>query len=187
MKTYSLRDAGIRLPEDVRSEVRAAAFRGLVSAAHKTVEVVVSEIIPSFGDRMPVDRGAYRAGWRVQPMRSEGKVLVLNTAPHAVLIEEGVRAGNVKIGRKMIDALAEWVRRKGIGGRSVTSASGRTRLVKASRAEAASIAWAIAKDMRRRGIFNRGGEQGLGIMRKAERRIPAIIKTEVTRELRKLK
>ena len=75
--------------------MRERAFAGLVSAGHRVVQVIVSEIIPSFGDRMPVDRGVYRAGWRVQPLKGEGKVLVHNVAPHAAFIEHG------KAGRAM--------------------------------------------------------------------------------------
>jgi hypothetical protein len=184
MKVYALKDAGVML-HDVESGWREAAFRGLVAAGHRTVEHIVADVIPSFGDRMPVDRGAYRAGWRVQPVKAEWKVVVVNTAPHAAFIEHGVRAANVKIGRKMIEALAEWVRRKGIGGRTVVSSSGRERRVRASNAEATAMAWAIAKSMQKVGIFNRGGEQGLGVLRKAERRVPEFIKEEVERELSK--
>ena len=42
-----------------------------------------------------------------------------------MFIEEGVRGENVKIGRAMIDALAAWVRMKGIGGRMVASSQAR--------------------------------------------------------------
>ncbi len=184
MKSYSLAQSGV-LVRDLRGEVRERAFAGLVSAGHRVVQVIVSEIIPSFGDRMPVDRGVYRAGWRVQPLKGEGKVLVHNVAPHAAFIEHGVPAGHVRIGRKMIEALAEWVRRKGIGGRTVVSKSGRERRVKASAAEATAIAWAIAKSMQKKGIF--AGGKGLGVLRKVEPRIPGIVKEEVERELRKVK
>lgn len=183
MGTFTLRDAGVKLPKEVARSVRDAAFRGLVSAAHKIVQVIDAEVIPSFGDRMPVDRGAYRGGFRVLPMKAEGKVVIRNIAPHAVFIEEGVRASNVKISRQMIQNLAEWVRRKGIGGRTVTSKSGRERFVRAGKAEATSIAWAIAKSMQERGIFEKG--KGLHVMRKAEAHMPAIVKREVVAELRR--
>jgi hypothetical protein len=186
VKVYKLSDAGVMV-KDVESQWREAAFRGLVAAGHRTVEHIVADVIPSFGDRMPVDRGAYRADWRVQPVKAEWKVVVVNTAPHAVFIEHGVRAANVKIGRKMIEALAEWVKRRGLGSRTVTSSSGRVRRVKASNAEAMAMAWAIARSMQSKGIFNRNGEQGLGVLRKAGRRIPEFIKDEVERELHKLK
>jgi hypothetical protein len=183
--TLTLAQAGVRFPKEIGSAVRKAAFDGLVSAAHAIVQLVDAEIIPSFGDRMPVDRGAYRAGFRVLPMRAEGKVVIRNSAPHAVFIEEGVRAENVKISRKMIENLAEWVRRKGIGGRTVTSKSGRERLVAASASEATSIAWSIAVSMQKNGIFNKGG--GLHVMRKAEAHAPAIVRREVESEIRKAK
>ena len=85
----------------------------------------------------------------------------------------------------MIEALAEWVRRKGIGGRTVVSKSGRERRVKASAAEATAIAWAIAKSMQKKGIF--AGGKGLSAPCKVEPRIPGIVKEEVERELRKVK
>jgi hypothetical protein len=182
VKTYSLRDSGLML-KDLENDVREAAFKGLVSAAHRTVEHIVADVIPSFGDRMPVDRGAYRAGWRVQPVKGEGKVVVSNASHQAVVIEDGVRAGSVKPSRKFIEALAKWVRRKGIGGRTVVSASGRERRVKASNAEATAIAWAILMSMKRRGIF---GPKGLGVLRIAERRVPQFIKDEVEAELQKV-
>lgn len=170
--------------EDIKGGLREAAFRGLVAAGHKTVEHIVADVIPSFGSRMPVDKGAYRAGWRVQPVKSEGEVIVQNSSPHAPFVDLGVRPGHVKIGRKLIAALTEWVQRKGLGGRTVTSASGRVRQVKASKAEATSIAWAIAKSMQAKGIF---GGTGLRILEKAEKRVPTFIKEEVERELAKVK
>jgi hypothetical protein len=185
MGTFTLRQAGVQLPREVGKEVRRAAFGGLVSAAHAIVQMIDSQIIPSFGARMPVDRGAYRAGFRVLPERAEGKVVIHNVSPHAVFIEEGVRAENVKIGRKMIKALAEWVRRKGIGGKVVTSKGGRSRVVKASAAEATSIAWSIAKSMQANGIFAKG--QGLHVMRRAEAHMPAIVRREVSAELRRVR
>jgi hypothetical protein len=183
--TFTLKQAGVRLPRELGGAVRKVAFDGLVSAAHKIVQLIDAEIIPSFGDRMPVDRGAYRAGFRVLPVRAEGKVVIRNSAPHAVFIEEGVRAANVKISRQMIENLAEWVRRKGIGGRTVTSKSGKERLVKASAAEATAIAWAIAKSMQEKGIFDKG--RGLHVMRRAEAHMPEVIRREVEAELRKVK
>jgi hypothetical protein len=176
-KTYALKDAGVML-EDVGKEVRAAASRGLLAAAHRTVAHIVGSIIPSL-PHPPVDRDIYRAAWRAK--KDGDGAVVENLAPHAGFIEYGVRAGSVKQGRAMIDALTEWVKRKGIGGRTVTSAGGKTRHVKASDAEARGIAWAIAKSMQKRGIF---GPKGLRVLEKAGKMIPTFIDQEVAREMK---
>lgn len=160
----------IRKLEDKR---RKAAERGLVSAAHRVVNYIQTEIIPK-EPRVPVDRGTYRAGWRAR--RIEGGALVYNNVPHAEIVEHGAKAENIKIGKKMIDALAEWVARKGMTG----NAKGVERA-----AEARRIAWAIAKSMQKNGIFNRGG--GLKILEKARKMIGQFIQEEVRAELRALR
>lgn len=178
-RIYTLKDAGLMLG-DLKGSMKAAAHRGLLAAAYRIVEHIVSDIIPGL-DNPPVDRGIYRAGWRAR--RIEEGAIVENVSPHAVFIEYGVRGSHVRIGRAMIDALAAWVRRKGIGGRNVVSKSGKTRLVKASATEARQIAWAIAKDMERFGIFR---PKGLRVLEKASKRFPEFIREEVIRELAKL-
>jgi len=146
-------------------EVRAAAMRGLYSAAVRTVAHIQTVVIPS-EPRVPVDRGLYRAGWRA--VRIPEGAMVINTVPHAVIIEYGVKAENVRAGRKMLDALADWVRRKGL---------------EKSETGARRVAYAIAMSMKRKGIFNRGA--GLHILGKAVRQIPRFISEEVAREIRK--
>jgi len=178
VKTWDLKDAGI-LVEEIGHDLRAAASRGLLAAAHRVVHHIVAEVIPRAGLYPPVDRGIYRAAWRA---RKDGTgAVVENRAPYAAIIEYGARPQNIRIGRKMIDALAAWVRRKGIGGKTVTSASGSRRLVRATESEARSIAWAIAKSMQRRGIF---GTRGLRVLEQAGRQIPRFIREEVAREMR---
>jgi hypothetical protein len=176
-KVWRLEDAGLMLKE-IEGDVKKAASAGLLAAAHRTVAHIVANIIPGLM-HPPVDRGLYRAGWRA---RKDGTgAVVENVAPHAIFIEYGVRAGNVKIGRAMIEALAAWVKRKGIGGRTVTGKSGKTRHIKATNTEAESIAWAIAKSMQKHGIF--AGGKGLGVLKEAEKSVPRFIREEVGREL----
>lgn len=154
--------------------MKKAAMRGLLAAANRTVNHIVTGIIPAL-TRRPVNRGVYRAGWRAQPEPNGASVL--NSVPHAVFIEHGVRPENVKIGRKMIEALTEWVRMKGIGGKVNQHGF----LVKRpSMKQAEATAWAIAKSMKRRGIF---GIVGLGVLKKAGRKIPTFIREEVAREI----
>lgn len=157
----------------LQGDLKKAAMRGLYSAAQRGVEIMQTEIIPA-EPRVPVDRGIFKAGFRVKKI-AKG-FLIFNRAPHAVVVDQGVRAQNVKIGRAMIDALAKWVIRKGLTGNArgaEKSAQGR------------NIAWAIAKSMQRRGIFNQG--KGLMLMAKLRKRLPAVIEEEVRREIREMK
>jgi hypothetical protein len=155
----------------LEGELKRAALRGLYSAAQRMVGVVGETIANE--SRVPVDRGIYKAGWRARAL-PDGATYS-NATPHGVLIEDGVRADHVKPGRQMIDALAAWVVRKGLVGAA--------RGVEAA-AEGRRIAWAIAKSMQKKGIFNNGG--GLKIMAKANRRLPAILEEEVRREIERM-
>jgi hypothetical protein len=149
--------------DELKEKWRKAAVLGLQSAAARGVQDIITRIIPSRTPQ-PVDRGVYRSGWRFYPA-PDGAVIEC-FEPHAILIEDGVRAGNVKIGKKMIDALAEWVQRKGI----------------VSGDEARSVAWAIAKSMQRRGIFNKG--KGMGILAElVDQYLPGYVEEEVAREV----
>lgn len=163
---------------DLEGKMRKAAMRGLLSAGHRLVGVIQNEIIPR-EERIPVDRGIYRAGWRVRKV--EGGVLVYNGTPAAAIIEDGARAENIKIGRKMLDALTEWIIRKGFI-KTVKTRDDAGRFTNAKRdAEARQLAWAIAQSMKKKGIFNKG--QGLKILAKARRRLPQLIVEEVKREI----
>lgn len=150
-------------------KIAKAAHRGLVLAANRSVAQIVTVIIPSRSPQ-PVDRGVFRAGWRYEE-RAQGRVFILNLEPHAAHIEHGVRGENVKIGRAMIQALSEWAIRKGIVG---------------SEKEAKAFAWATAMSMKNRGIFNRNGRKGLGILAELMEKYAAkFVQEEVTREIRK--
>ena len=149
----------------------AAALRGVRSAGERLVAHIVTEIIPR-EPRIPVDRGIYRAGWRTRPLPNG--VLVYNGTPHATFIEDGVRGDHVKVGRAMVDALAEWVKRKGLTGAAKKEET---------RAQARSIAMAIAQSMKKKGIF--GGGKGLKILARAEKKVDGFLDEEVKRELEK--
>lgn len=144
-----------------KGRFREAAVRGIQSAAMRGVAAIQTEIIPAIVPQ-PVDRGLYRAGWRWTP--EEDGATIFNNEPHAKFIEFGVRAANVKIGRKMIQALAEWVVRK--------------KLARPGK-EALRAAWAIAKTMQRRGIFGRG-QNVLALLRG---RMLDFLQEEVAREV----
>lgn len=156
----------------LEKEFVPAAERGLVAAAERLVQHIVTEIIPK-EPRIPVDKGIFRAGWRVRKIPRGA--IVYNAAPHATFINDGVRGENVKIGRAMIDALAKWVVRKGLTG----PAKGAERA-----AEGQRIAWAIAKSMKAKGIF--AGGKGLKILERALEKAPTFMTEEVKRELEKI-
>jgi hypothetical protein len=153
-------------------EQHKAALRGVRSAGLRMVSHIQNVVIPG-ETRVPVDRGIYRGAWRAKNV-PDGS-LVHNDSPHGGFIEDGVRGENVKIGRAMIDALVEWVRRHGLV-RDVPKAG--------REAAARGVAFAIARDMKRRGIF---GGSGLKILAKARTKAREFIEQEVTAELRKMK
>jgi hypothetical protein len=178
VQKFKLEDAG-KWASLVSIAMTEAAERGLVAAANRTKSHIITDLIPQ-ANPMPVDRGTYKNAWHAEP--AHGGAVVYNDSPQASIIEDGARAPNIRIGRKMIDALVEWVKRKGIGGTNKTSKGGLTRIVKATTTEATSIAWAIAKSMQKSGIYE---GHGLKIFEKAAKRIPEFIREEVTRELKK--
>lgn len=157
--TITLKEAGIYFGEKLPKLQRAAALRGLASAAQRGLQLVQAEIIPSRSPQ-PVDRGVYRAGWRA--VKIKDGYAVENLEPHAAFVEYGVRASNVKPGRAMIAALQEWARRHGFE-------------------DPLGAAWAIAKAMQKRGIW---GGRGLGIHSLMNDRLRnGIVEEEVKREM----
>jgi hypothetical protein len=148
-----------------------------VSLAMSVLEDIQTSIIPGSTPHVPVDRGIYRASWK-----SKGKLsgdagdglMIYSSAPHAPFIEDGVRAENVKPGRAMIDALTEWVIRKGMvdkqsaksRAKAFTAHTDTKGVPKAAFAktmtknlvaqEARGIAFAIAHAMKSKGIFHGG-------------------------------
>ena len=157
--------------------------RGCVSAAFRLLGIVQNEIIPQ-ENPAPMFDGAYRAAWHVETTK-KGADLV-NNMPYAPVIEYGARAENIHISRPMIEAIAEWARRKGLTGHAPGKRSSPEAV-----ASARQIAWAIARSMQGtpskpgKGIFNRDGKKGLRIAEKASKRVPEFIEEEVRREVRR--
>lgn len=169
MTTVDLKEYVQRLDRFKRTEFRRAVVDGLLLAAQRGQQKIVAEIIPSRSPP-PVDRGTYRGGWSVDPLPDEGAI-IYNDELHALVIEHGARADNVKIGRSMIQALTEWVMRKGIAG------AGK---------EAVRAAWAIARSMQKRGIFNRDGKEGLGILEElVTQHLPDLVQEECEDAIRR--
>ncbi len=145
-----------------------AAKRGVYSAALRGVQLIVGKIIPSRVPE-PSDRGLFKSGWRAEPMPDGA--LLFNIEAHADFIEHGVRAANVKVGTAMLRAIAAWAERKGF----------------AAEGGGMKAAWAIVGAMKKRGIFNRAGVPGLGILRECievAENLPAFIREEVGREIK---
>ncbi len=69
---------------------------------------IVGVVVPETQPYPPVDTGAFRAGFRVG---DEGSILHVNPKLFHI-IDKGVPKENVKVSRKMIDALTFWVQRK---------------------------------------------------------------------------
>ncbi len=153
--------------------IEKVAKRAVLSTALLIVQRITTVIIPK-EPRQPVDRGAYRAAWKAK--KDPDGALVSNSLPYASVIEYGAKAENVKISRAMIDALAAWVLRKGLVAKG-KGAAGKAR----ANLEARSVAWAIARGMQKRGIFN--GGKGLRILEKALKGLEEIYAEELKREL----
>jgi len=157
-------------PEEIRHWLEAgfekAAERAVLATAARLISHIQNDVIPK-EDPKPVDRGLYRAGWRMKAIRKGAEVY--NTVPHAPIIEYGARAQNIKIGRVMIDALERWVIRKGIAGK----------------ADARGVAFAIANSLKKKGIFNRGGPGGLRILEKALVKLGDFLSREFPVEIRR--
>jgi hypothetical protein len=154
--SMSLKD-GSAWVRGLANNLPTAAKRGLYSAGLRIMADLQND------NSLPRDRGTYRAGWRCDPTDQGAEVH--NVAMHGLFIEESVRSENVKIGRRMIDALAEWAKRKGLGvtykaiapgkkGGAWVSGKGYVKAIKATKDELRAIAWAIAISIKRRGLFN---------------------------------
>lgn len=165
MATIPLRMAASWL-DRVHTDVRGAALKAALSATQIGVRDIKGVIIPGM-PHPPVGRGTYRDGWRYFRI-PEGARIENRVYPQAPLIEFGVRGSSIKIGRAMIIALSEWIAMKGLAFKNPGDTL-------------EGVAWAIAKSMQKRGIFNEGDSHGFHIIDKA---IPAMLK-EFERAFRK--
>lgn len=167
MSTIKIEDAPAWAQRHAKT-MEEAALRGLRSAAQRIITKIQTDIIPNtkLSDGRvapPVDRGQYRAGWRYRPI-TRGAMITHIDQKMAAIMEYGVRAENVKIGRKMIDALTTWVMRKSLALDAI---------------EAKQIAWAIAKTMKDKGM------EGRKVLERAMAAAPDIVREEVNYELQR--
>lgn len=168
-----------KLAEYLDKGLEKAAMRALYATALRVVERIVSVLIPR-EPNPPVDRGAFRAGWRAR--KEADGASVYNSLPYAAIIEGGARAENIKVGRAMIDALAKWVLRKGlVKAETASTRKGKAAARSAAEAEARAVAWAIAMAMKKRGIFRNG--KGLHLLDTALLQAPRYFAEELRREI----
>lgn len=158
----------------IEDSLKQAARRAILGACLRVVQKISTEVIPA-EPKPPIDRRVYAAGWRAKAIPNGA--LIQNTVPYSSVIERGAKAENIKVGKKMIDALTEWVMRKGLVG------AGKGAAANDARAEARKIAWAIAMSMKKRGIFD-GGE-GLHILAKALKGFQEIFRKELGVEIKR--
>ncbi len=176
MPTFELKDYE-KLARWLDSGLEDGVHKGLVSAGFRLLGVIQNEIIPSLKPP-PIFDGAYRAAWKVETVKDGSEVY--NDMPYAPVIERGAKAENIKPGRAMIDALAEWARRKGLTGHAPGERSSAD-----AYAASRSIAWAIARAMQKKGIFNRDGKEGLRVAEKAAVKGREFVEEEVREEVRR--
>lgn len=176
MATVDLKDASTFF-QNLEGERKKQAIAGCRLAAVRCVATIQSVIIPSRKPQ-PVDRGIYRAGWKVQSLPNGAAYY--NDSPVAAIIEYGARAGNIKIGRKLLAALAEWVIRKGIVKRIKGDAQGT-----ATQNAAWAMAWAIAKKAQAgAGFHNRFAGGGQQVMKDCNERFASdFMVEEINREM----
>jgi hypothetical protein len=152
--------------QGVAKDLRKIARDCALTACARGAEELQVKIIPSLKPHPPINRRLYLNSWRYEFTKNGARLF--NREKVAPLIEFGVRAENVKIGRAMIAALSEWVAMKNLL-KDNSNASVEDRQATKS---VQSVAWAIAKKMKRRGIFNNG--QGFHVL---DAVMPTLIKT----------
>jgi hypothetical protein len=155
----SIEEAG-KWISSLAKDIPNAARRGTYAAALHIQQDLMTD------NSLPRDRGIYRAGWRAEPAPYGADVF--NQTIQGLLIEESVRPDQVKIGKTMIQALMEWARRKHLGDtpkvtkkqHEIDFGTGKAKDVRFHRSskratmdELKSIAWAIAKNIKKRGLF----------------------------------
>lgn len=163
MPTIELKDAARFFGEGLVKKMEDAALAGLLSAAQRLKQDIVTVHIPNAKPFPPVARGTYRAGWMVRETRDGAEIY--NDVPHASIVEHGVAAASVKPGRAMIAALTDWVVLRGL----------------ADSSNAVGVAFAVARNLMQTGIF--AGGKGLKILDRALKDAPKYIREEVQREI----
>lgn len=160
-----------------KERVRRASQQAVVLAANRVIVEIQTVIVPSFPDKeRPVNKNNYVRGWRWRKTGRGALIYNLTLGGYGAFIEYGVRGKNVKISKKMIDALSEWIKDKGIGATAHVSSKGKVTMRPPSEMVRRQMALQMARKMRGRGIFNRNGKQGLGILATARKKIPGFVR-----------
>lgn len=90
-----------RMGEAAPEAVRKALVEGAVTLRGELVQQAIASSAPQ-----PVDRGQYKAGWRMSEVA--GGAVVFNLTPQALWMERGRAPGPVPL-----KPIRDWVRRKG--------------------------------------------------------------------------
>ena len=159
------------LPELIASKMEVAILRAIYSTQMRLWQHIITVLIPGY-PRKPVDRSTYQAGFGVK--KTMRGATLYNTAPHAPMVENGVRPENVKPGRKMREAIREWLIRKQI----------------CSEDEADFVAMRVIRKMKMTGIFMTAAQGakpggGLQVMKTALKSLDGFLMEEIEAELKK--
>ena len=181
LRDYSrlVAEFGVEAPRRGRKAMFSAATRGMKR----------SVLLTSKGDRKPVDRGAYRRGWRVR-RHPDGAVLY-NPVSYAPIVEAGSRPHWAPL-----QPLIEWVVRKGLSGGKARSSeilvkrAGRMnkqgRLTKGAQRSGMRLFEAVEIARRIRFKIAKKGTKGHWILKRASRRFKKYIHEEIKSELRRI-
>lgn len=182
MKTIPIKNVNPEL-DRILLQHKQATINGIQAAVIRLHQIILTVYIPMTNPN-PVDRGLYRAGWTVDLLPNGAKLR--NYVPWALFIEYGVLPKNVKASKKMIQALAEWILRKGFARKMVMDKkSGKPTMIKDKDAQALAMAYAISTIMKKKtGIH---GKTGRKILEKCIGSFwYSMLEAEVQRELNKV-
>jgi hypothetical protein len=149
------------------AKVTQGLRRGLISAGLRMIQEIVTREIPARVP-MPVDRGVYRAGWKLD---STSEIAVFNDVLYADKIEGGIQPGELQRTPELLEQITAWVGRKQLAQQGQS---------------ARAVAWRIVSALIRNGVYNRG--EGLGIMAAVvnDGRLDSFIQEECAAEVEKL-
>lgn len=179
--SFKLDESG-PMADYIGGQIRKAGLAALVATANRVVNHITTVEIPGVTPHQPVDRAMYRAGWHAKPIPNIGAE-INNSLPYASIIEYGAKAENIKPGVKMVEALMEWVKRKGLASKIVTNRRGKQALQKGTELEVYQIAVAIAFSLKKKGIFN--GGKGLRILEKSLKHVSEWLPEEFEHEVQR--
>lgn len=138
-----------KVSRELRRRARGAKreiLRGIRSAAVRGR----TEIVGRTNEADKVYLGHFKNAWRILSLGGDKGWELVNDAPHAGIVERGARPH--KVGMAAVEAIREWVRRKGL---RVSVGGGKPRALTASEAAddpvVNQMTWAIVQKIEREG------------------------------------